>query len=373
MKSQLWWYVARSGGVVAWALATASVVWGLVLSSRVLGKRVSIPKLLDLHRFLGGSSVVFVGIHLSGLLLDSKVDFGPSALFVPMASTWEPGAVAWGVVAFYLLLAVEITSLLRSRIGERAWRTVHYGGFGVFLLGTIHGLRAGTDVENPVIWWPAAIAGAGIVGLCAYRIFAGDPVRVVPRSERIPAALLERTLSQLERLDTEAYPVGAPGASALPGPTSPPSEPEPAPPLLAEPAPAPAPTPAQHGAILAVPHAALGESSMFPDMPPAPPHGESPAPPGPGVPEITAPAPSRADTDERVLGASLPVRTPRRVAATTAPATSLSGWRPAVAGETRDAGPPPPPDAIDPRTGEPDPHAYRRWLREWLAYVESQP
>ena len=30
------------------------------------------------------------------------------------------------------------------------------------------------------------------------------------------------------------------------------------------------------------------------------------------------------------------------------------------------------PLSTDPATGEPDPQAYRKWLRGWLAYVESQ-
>ena len=329
MNSQLWWYVARSGGVVAWGLAAVSVVWGLVLSSGVLGKRMTPPKLLDLHRFLGGLSIVFVAVHLVGLFLDEKVEFGPSELLVPMASKWEPGAVAWGIVAFYLLVAVEITSLLRSRIGERAWRFAHYGAFAVFLFGTIHGLRAGTDVENPMIWWPAAITSAAVVGLCAYRIFAGDPVRAASRTERVSASVLERTLSELERLDTDSYPSAAPGSTVAPTIETLPPEPTRA--LVFEPL-APAHDP------------------MFPDAP------------------VTV-EPDRP----RPVQPPLPTRTPRRVPATTAPAASLGAWRPAAVSATAAVGPPPPPDAIDPETGEPDPHAYRKWLREWLDYVEAQP
>jgi Ferric reductase like transmembrane component len=370
MTSQFWWYVARSGGVVAWALSTASVVWGLMLSSRVLGRRVTLPKLLDLHRFLGGLSVVFVGIHMFGLLLDNTVDFGLSALLVPMASKWEPGAVAWGVVAFYLLVAVEVTSLLRAYVGENLWRRVHYGGFAVFLFGTIHGLKAGTDVENPLIWWPAAIASAGVVGLCAYRIFAGEEMRIAPRSERVPAALLEKTLSELERFDTEAYPAAAPAEHVAPErifePLSEFSFRAPAQPAAAEP--------------------------MFPGIAPPvapPPHPVAPAPPAPApaapaprAPEapvvepsfaapIAPPVPSRSTAAETLLARSLPTRTPQRLSATTAPA-ALGVWTPATRPVHEDAAAPPPPPDAD-ASGEPDPQAYRRWLREWLSYVESQP
>jgi DMSO/TMAO reductase YedYZ heme-binding membrane subunit len=385
MTSQFWWYVARSAGVVAWGLATASVVWGLMLSSRVLGRRVTLPKLLDLHRFLGGLSVVFVLVHMIGLLFDSAVDFGLSALLVPMASEWEPGAVAWGVVAFYLLIAVELTSLLRGYVNENTWRKVHYGGFAVFLFGTIHGLKAGTDVENPLIWWPAALGAAGVVGLCAYRIFSGGEMRIAPRTERVPASLLEKTLTELERFDTEAYPAPAPSASAAPVPLSPTFEP------LSEfsfrvPDRAPAVEPMFPGIVPPRTPAAPVAPAAVPSIwtPPVAPESARPVapavpsiwtqPPSPqSVPPSAPPVPSRTSASETLLARSLPTRTPQRLGTTTAPA-ALGVWTPATRPVHEDAsGPPAPPEAVDPNTGEPDPQAYRKWLREWLSYVESQP
>jgi DMSO/TMAO reductase YedYZ heme-binding membrane subunit len=165
------WYVARAGGFLAWGLSAFSILWGLLISSRALGKRISGPRLLDLHRFVGGLSVVFVFVHILALRLHVFEDlkFGFKELLVPMASDWHPGAVAYGIVAFYLLIAVEITSLLRRRISATLWRRVHYGGFAVFLLGSIHALKVGTDVQNPVIWWPSAVMCAAIVGLAVTR------------------------------------------------------------------------------------------------------------------------------------------------------------------------------------------------------------
>ena len=57
-------------------------------------------------------------------------------------------AVAWGVVAGYLLLAVELTSLARARLPKRAWRRVHTASFVLFVMATVHGLSAGTDVRS---------------------------------------------------------------------------------------------------------------------------------------------------------------------------------------------------------------------------------
>jgi hypothetical protein len=124
MNQQLWWYVARSGGIVAWALLGASVLWGLALSTKVLHGKPRPNWILDLHRFLGGLALIFTGVHVVALVLDSYVHFGLTEILVPLASAWHPVAVAWGVIGLYLLLAVELTSLAK-RISKRTWRMTH--------------------------------------------------------------------------------------------------------------------------------------------------------------------------------------------------------------------------------------------------------
>jgi predicted ferric reductase len=158
--NELWWYVARSSGIVAWALVAASVLWGLFISTRALGNRVRPNWMLDLHRFLGGAGVVFVGVHVLSLVADNYLHFGLVSLLVPFASTWHPVAVAWGVVAMYLLVAVEITSLLRRKLPSKVWRATHALAFPLFVLSTVHGLTAGTDGSGPMRIVMASTVGA---------------------------------------------------------------------------------------------------------------------------------------------------------------------------------------------------------------------
>ena len=158
MSDKIWWYTARAGGLVAWLLLAASVLWGLLLSTRILGRRPGGPWLLDLHRYLGGIAVVFVAIHIAGLVADDFVYFGWSEVLVPMASEWRPGAVAWGVVGFHLLVAVEVTSLLRRHlIPETIWRRVHYLAFLLFGFSTVHAIQSGSDITNRVMWAVGAV------------------------------------------------------------------------------------------------------------------------------------------------------------------------------------------------------------------------
>jgi DMSO/TMAO reductase YedYZ heme-binding membrane subunit len=151
MNEQIWWYVARGSGIVAWGIMALSMFWGLALSSRFLGSRAKPNWMLDLHRFLGGLSVVFIGTHIASLVLDSYVSFGWLDILVPGATTYQPLAVAWGVIAMYLALAVEVTSLLRKRMSKRAWRRTHFLSFPLFAISTVHLLSVGTDSSTPLL------------------------------------------------------------------------------------------------------------------------------------------------------------------------------------------------------------------------------
>jgi DMSO/TMAO reductase YedYZ heme-binding membrane subunit len=186
MSGQLWWYVARAGGIVAWGLLAASVLWGLAMSTRSLPGRPRPSWMLDLHRFLGGLALVFVGVHAAALLLDSYIAFGLTDLLVPFASPYRATAVAWGVVGLYLLIAVEVTSLLRSRLPRWVWRRTHLLSFPLFVTSTLHGVQAGTDAGGGPLLAAMLIVSAAVVGLTALRI--GDARRraAQPTPARIP-------------------------------------------------------------------------------------------------------------------------------------------------------------------------------------------
>jgi len=174
MSSQTWWYMARSGGIVAWALLSISMFWGLALSSRFLGKRPKPNWMLDLHRYVGGLAVVFTAIHVVALILDTYVTFGLVQVLVPFTGDYHPVAVAWGIIAMYLLVAVEVTSLLRKRLSKRAWRTTHYLSFPLFALATVHLLWVGTDRTTTLLRYGVLITVAIVTVVTLIRIVMAD-------------------------------------------------------------------------------------------------------------------------------------------------------------------------------------------------------
>ncbi len=187
---QLWWWVARSGGIVALVLTGLAVIWGLALSTKVMQGTPTPKWLLSLHRWLGGLSVTFTGVHIAALVLDSYVHFGVAEILVPFASEWQPGAVAWGVVSMYLLVAVQLTSTFMKRLPRSWWKRVHMTSWLLFWTGLIHGVTAGTDAAHPVYVGVTGLMTMLIIFLTSYRILASRrrPRRAgVPRADAVPA------------------------------------------------------------------------------------------------------------------------------------------------------------------------------------------
>jgi DMSO/TMAO reductase YedYZ heme-binding membrane subunit len=186
MDAEILWYVARSGGLIAWGLLALSVIWGLALSTKVMKGRPRPAWLLDLHRFLGGTALVFTAIHVISISLDTYVHFGPIELVVPFTGSWHPVAVAWGILGFYALLAIEITSLLRRRISKRVWRSTHYLAFPLFALTTVHALSAGTDRHTFAVRLAGLSATAVILALTGLRVLQSSPSGRQPPGRQPP-------------------------------------------------------------------------------------------------------------------------------------------------------------------------------------------
>lgn len=188
MNAQFWWYLSRSSGIVAWALLTASMIWGLLFTTRLLKGHPSPKWLLDLHRHLGGLALGFTALHLVALVADSYVEFGPADLFVPFASDWKPVPVALGVIALYLLVIIEATSLAMKRLPRKTWRMIHLTSYALFWIATFHGITAGTDASHPAYWAANTLAAGAVAFLTVYRVLAERTSRsVTPRPTPRPA------------------------------------------------------------------------------------------------------------------------------------------------------------------------------------------
>lgn len=189
MGEHLAWYVSRATGIVSWGLLVASMLWGLLHATRALGRWNRPWWMLGVHRFLGALTVAFVVVHVLAIVADGYTAFGPVDVLVPLASEWRPLPVALGIVGLYVLVAVELTSLLQRHLPRGVWRQVHLASYGAFALATGHALTAGTDVGDLLVGGVAVGVGV-VVSLLSVLAWVA---RSAPRVEQsAPAASLDR-------------------------------------------------------------------------------------------------------------------------------------------------------------------------------------
>jgi ferredoxin-NADP reductase/DMSO/TMAO reductase YedYZ heme-binding membrane subunit len=130
-----------------------SVLWGILLSTRVLKKRDNPGWLLDLHRWMSGTSVVMVFLHMFSLYMDKYAHFSISDLLIPFHSKYTKIASlgAWpvvlGVLCFYILIAVQGSSLMMRRLPRKYWKGIHYSSYALVLVVSFHAGWSGTDVR----------------------------------------------------------------------------------------------------------------------------------------------------------------------------------------------------------------------------------
>jgi len=144
-STQIWWYVTRSAGIIAYLLLWFSMVWGLVVPSKLLNPVIGPTFIIDFHEFISLLSIGFTLLHVFVLTIDRFLPYTPIQILIPFLSPYRPFWVGMGVIAFYITLLVTITFYLRSKIGMKTFRSLHVLSLLGYLGVTLHGLYAGTD------------------------------------------------------------------------------------------------------------------------------------------------------------------------------------------------------------------------------------
>jgi len=185
-RSSLPWVFERLFAFLAYFAMAGSVIYGLLLSTKILDALAHRPITFTLHQDLAAIGLGFAGIHGVLLGLDHSMPFTLAQIAVPGLAPYAPFWVAAGQASFYLMAAVIGSFYARRRIGQRAWRTLHYVTFLAFVGATGHGLVAGTDSGSAWAWWIYVGSATAVAFLLTYRIAAA----VMARSSRTRATAL---------------------------------------------------------------------------------------------------------------------------------------------------------------------------------------
>ena len=190
---QVWWYLTRASAMVAWVLLTLTVVWGILLKTRILRGADNPEWLTITHRYISGLAMAMIVTHMGTLLLDEYIQFGWADILIPFAASFEPLPVALGIIAFWLIILVQVTALSSRWLPESVWKGVHLSSYLAIVLVGLHSGLVGTDVGTP--WYTVVslilITTATLAGIVRLVIAAREkpPARtaIAPASPKVSA------------------------------------------------------------------------------------------------------------------------------------------------------------------------------------------
>lgn len=178
MSNSVLWYATRGAGAVTLILLSCVVVLGILSALRVQGE--SWPRFLTngLHRNLALMTLVFLTLHIVTAVVDPYTNLGWGAALIPFSSYYRTFWLGLGVIALELLLAIVVTSLLRTYLGHNAWRLIHWFTYAAWPVAVIHGLGTGTDTWSAWMLAITAACVAGVVMAVVLRLTSGsgDPL-----------------------------------------------------------------------------------------------------------------------------------------------------------------------------------------------------
>jgi Ferric reductase like transmembrane component len=194
VNSSALWYLTRATGVVSLLLLTASVALGV--AGAVGWSTPRWPRFLTtgLHRNVSLLVLALLTVHIGTAVADSYAPITLVEAVIPFTSAYRPIWLGLGALAFDLLLAILLTSLIRGRLGFRAWRTVHWLAYASWPVALVHGLGTGTDAKSTWMLAVTIACVAAVLGCVWWRIGAsllagGHRTAAVAASVLVPLAV----------------------------------------------------------------------------------------------------------------------------------------------------------------------------------------
>jgi hypothetical protein len=168
------WYLTRGTGIVTLVLLTASVVLGIVQVRRWAPPGSPRFVFVTLHRAISLLVTAFLAVHVATAVLDSFAPIRLIDVLVPFAGAYRPLWLGLGAVALDLLVALTVTSLLRHRLGLRAWRAVHWLAYACWPVALVHGWGTGSDARTTWMLTVTIGCAAAVLAAVAWRL-TGQP------------------------------------------------------------------------------------------------------------------------------------------------------------------------------------------------------
>jgi sulfoxide reductase heme-binding subunit YedZ len=180
VEGPLLWFLNRGTGLVALVVLTVVTVLGVLATGGRPGGRAPRFVTQAIHRNLAGLGVGLVVVHVVSAVADEFVDLRWWDALVPFAAGYQRLWTGVGTLALDLLLAVAVSSLVRTRMRHRGWRALHLTAYLLWALSVGHGVGMGTDLDAG-LWWLAIACAAAVPAAATWRLVRALQERSAPR------------------------------------------------------------------------------------------------------------------------------------------------------------------------------------------------
>ena len=170
-----YWFLSRASGVTAYVLFWASMMMGLLMSTKTTRLWSTGPTFMAMHEFTSILGLLFAGFHALILLGDAFIQTDVVQILTPFLMDFgKDGAqsiwVGFGQLGFYALALILLSFYVRQRISYGVWRWLHFGTFVAYMLVTVHGMLVGSDTQTTFMLSVYAFTNASILFLTLYRV-----------------------------------------------------------------------------------------------------------------------------------------------------------------------------------------------------------
>ncbi|HVV19040.1 MAG TPA: ferric reductase-like transmembrane domain-containing protein [Pseudonocardiaceae bacterium] len=170
------WYASRATGLAALLMLTTTVVLGTANSARFATPNLPRFAVATIHRNLSLVTCAFLVVHIAGAVIDPYAGIGWVDAVLPFVSSYQPFWLGLGAVAFDLLVALVVSSLVRPRISQRVWRSLHWAAYACWPVALIHGFAiGGADSRLGWVRILTLVCLLAVVAAVAWRATARHP------------------------------------------------------------------------------------------------------------------------------------------------------------------------------------------------------
>ena len=184
---KVYWYLSRATAFVSLSILWLSMVLGLAITNKMARLWPGAPAAFAVHEYVSLLGLAFALFHALILLGDHYINFTVAQIFIPFSTVdYRPTWTGIGQLGFYIWLIVALSFYVRSSIGQKTWRVLHYLSFAMYAMGLLHGLFGGTDSSATWAQYYYWISGGSLLFLLVYRIVNSITEKLTVSARRIP-------------------------------------------------------------------------------------------------------------------------------------------------------------------------------------------